>query len=148
MSIFVRFEEKLRGEAKSIVFTEGTDARILSAASRLLAGKTLRVILLGAPDAVQKAAADGGFDITGAEILDPAAYEGNIHVVACDDALHLEDTHGTKMRFDYADLRVVYPTSEFVVAGFGGKRYVYVPRSALSEGRFRELVRILDAHLK
>ena len=89
-----------------------------------------------------------GFDITGAEILDPAAYEGNIHVVACDDALHLEDTHGTKMRFDYADLRVVYPTSEFVVAGFGGKRYVYVPRSALSEGRFRELVRILDAHCK
>ena len=82
MSIFERFEEKLRGEAKSIVFTEGTDARILSAASRLLAGKTLRVILLGAPDAVQKAAADGGFDITGAEILDPAAYEGFDEMVA------------------------------------------------------------------
>ena len=42
MSIFEKFEEKLRAESKSIVFTEGTDARILSAASRLLAGKTLR----------------------------------------------------------------------------------------------------------
>ena len=40
MSIFEDFEKKLQAEPKSIVFTEGTDARILSAASRLLAGKT------------------------------------------------------------------------------------------------------------
>ena len=46
MSIFENFEKKLQAEPKSIVFTEGTDARILSAASRLLAGKTLKVILL------------------------------------------------------------------------------------------------------
>ena len=38
MSIFENFEKKLQAEPKSIVFTEGTDARILSAASRLLAG--------------------------------------------------------------------------------------------------------------
>ena len=80
--------------------------------------------------------------------LDPAAHEGSVHVVACDDALHLEDAGGTQEHYDYADLRVVYPTSEFVVAGFGKKRYVYVPRSALSEGRFRELVRLLDEHRK
>ena len=41
MSIFENFEKKLQAEPKSIVFTEGTDARILSAASRLLSGKTL-----------------------------------------------------------------------------------------------------------
>ncbi len=76
MSIFENFETKLRAESKSIVFTEGADARILSAASRLLAGKTLHVILLGDPDAVQKAAADAGFDITGAEIINPTSYEG------------------------------------------------------------------------
>lgn len=76
--------------------------------------------------------------------LAPTAYEGSIHVAACDDALHLEDAHGVSARFDYSDLRVVYATSEFVVAGFGGRRYVYVPRSALSEGRFHELVRLLD----
>ena len=66
MSIFENFEKKLQAEPKSIVFTEGTDARILSAASRLLAGKTLKVILLGEVEAVKKAAADGSFDITGA----------------------------------------------------------------------------------
>ena len=44
MSIFENFEKKLQAEPKSIVFTEGTDARILSAASRLLAGKVLKVI--------------------------------------------------------------------------------------------------------
>ena len=70
MSIFENFEKKLQAEPKSIVFTEGTDARILSAASRLLAGKTLKVILLGEVEAVKKAAADGSFDITGAEIID------------------------------------------------------------------------------
>ena len=74
MSIFENFEKKLQAEPKSIVFTEGTDARILSAASRLLAGKTLKVILLGESEAVKKAAADGNFDITGAEIIDPTAY--------------------------------------------------------------------------
>ena len=82
MSIFENFEAKLRAESKYIVFTEGSDARILSAASRLLAGKTLRVILLGEQEAVNKAAAEGGFDITGAEILDPASYEGFDEMVA------------------------------------------------------------------
>lgn len=79
--------------------------------------------------------------------LSPTAFQGSVHVVACDDAVHVEDAHGAHIDLDYADLRVVYPTSEFVVAGFGSKRYVYVPRTALSEGRFRELVRILEDHL-
>ena len=82
MSIFENFEKKLQAEPKSIVFTEGTDARILSAASRLLAGKTLKVILLGEVEAVKKATADGSFDITGAEIIDPANYEGFDEMVA------------------------------------------------------------------
>ena len=76
MAIFEEFEKKLQADPKSIVFTEGTDARILSAASKLLAAKTLKVILLGEVEAVKKAAADGGFDITGAELLDPKAYDG------------------------------------------------------------------------
>lgn len=54
MSISKIFEKKLQAEPKSIVFTEGTDARILSAASRLLAGKTLKVILLGEVEAVKR----------------------------------------------------------------------------------------------
>ena len=49
MSIFENFEKKLQAEPKSIVFTEGTDARILSAARSLLSGKTIKVILFGDP---------------------------------------------------------------------------------------------------
>ena len=82
MSIFENFEKKLQAEPKSIVFTEGTDARILSAASRLLTGKVLKVILLGNPEAVKEAAAKGSFDITGAEIIDPANYTGFDEMVA------------------------------------------------------------------
>ena len=82
MSIFVHFEKQLQADPKSIVFTEGTDARILSAASRLLAGKVLKVILLGNPEAVKEAAAKGSFDITGAEIIDPANYTGFDEMVA------------------------------------------------------------------
>ena len=64
------------------MFTEGTDARILSAASRLLAGGILKVILLGNPDDVQAAAAAGGFDVASAEVIDPANYEGFDEMVA------------------------------------------------------------------
>ena len=82
MELFERFEMQLKAAPKTIVFTEGPDARILSAASRLLAGGVLKVILLGNPEAVNKAAAEGGFDITGAQIIDPVNYEGFDEMVA------------------------------------------------------------------
>lgn len=111
MSIFENFEKKLQAEPKSIVFTEGTDARILSAASRLLAGKTLKVILLGEPEAVKKAAAEDNFDITGAEIIDPTAYpefdamvakmvelrKGKMTPEQCRDALKKGNYFGTML---------------------------------------------------
>ena len=76
MDIFKRFEAQLKATPRTIVFTEGPDARILSAASRLLAGGVLNVVLLGAPDAVQAAAEKGGFDVSKATIIDPEHYEG------------------------------------------------------------------------
>ena len=39
--------KKLKANPKTIVFTEGTDARILEAASRLLASNFLTPILIG-----------------------------------------------------------------------------------------------------
>ena len=74
MDVFENFKNQLKANPKTIVFTEGADARILSAATKLLAGKILNVLLLGNPEAVKKAAAEGGFDITGAEICDPTSY--------------------------------------------------------------------------
>ena len=65
----------LKKSPKRIVFTEGTDARILEAASRLLASNFLHPILVGNPDEVMAAAEDTGFNIRGAQIIDPANYD-------------------------------------------------------------------------
>ena len=67
---------KLKANRKTIVFTEGVDARILSAASRFLAEDLAGVILVGPVDQVKAEAEKGGFNIEGARILDPATYEG------------------------------------------------------------------------
>ncbi|MCL1828652.1 MAG: phosphate acetyltransferase [Oscillospiraceae bacterium] len=74
--MFDKLIENLRANPRKIVFTEGTDRRILEAASRLNAGNFLGVILLGNPKDVKAAAADGGFNIDGSEIIDPDSYSG------------------------------------------------------------------------
>ena len=60
---------------RKIVFTEGPDARILEAAARLKEGGFLTPVLVGGVDEVKAAAAKGGFDIEGLEILDPLTYD-------------------------------------------------------------------------
>lgn len=72
---FGQMIEELRKSPKKIIFTEGEDARILEAASRLLASNFLTPILVGNPDKVQKAAEDAGYNIRGAQIIDPDNYE-------------------------------------------------------------------------
>lgn len=72
---FGQMIEELRESPKKIVFTEGEDARILEAASRLLASNFLTPILVGNPDKVQAAAEDAGYNIRGAQIIDPANYD-------------------------------------------------------------------------
>ena len=67
--------EKLKAYPKKIVFTEGTDPRILEAASRLLAGYFLHPILVGKEEDVQKAAEEHSFNIRGAEIIDPENFD-------------------------------------------------------------------------
>ena len=82
LEVFHNFEEKLKANPKTIVFTEGTDPRILSAADRLLSSGILKVILLDRPAEVQRAATAGGFDVRDAEIIDPKHYEGMAEMVA------------------------------------------------------------------
>ncbi len=65
----------LKKNPKKIVFTEGTDARILEAASRLLASNFLHPILVGDEDAIFDASEECGFNIRGAEIIDPAKFD-------------------------------------------------------------------------
>ena len=68
--------ESLQKTPKRLVYPEGCDPRILEAASRLYAEKLLTPILLGEPGEVRAAAAAGGFDIEGIEIIDPMNYDG------------------------------------------------------------------------
>ena len=74
MGMFDKLIANLNASKKTIVFTEGEDARILSAADRLLKEGLMGVILCGNVDAVKAAADKGGFDISAAEILDPETY--------------------------------------------------------------------------
>ena len=67
--------QKLKESPKRIVFTEGTDERILEAASRLLASNFLTPILVGNEEAVQAAAEEYGYNIRGAQVVDPENYD-------------------------------------------------------------------------
>ena len=66
---------KLKAHPRRIVFTEGTDPRILEAAARLLSGNFLTPVLVGNPEDVMNAAEKAGFNIRGAEIVDPATFK-------------------------------------------------------------------------
>ena len=72
--MFQAMIDNLKANPRSIVFTEGHDARILEAPARLMEGGFLRPILVGNVEEVKANAAKGGFNIEGVEILDPATY--------------------------------------------------------------------------
>ena len=73
--MFENLVEILKANPRKIVYTEGTDARILESAARLKKDGFLTPVLVGNVEAVKAAAEKGGFDIEGLEILDPATYE-------------------------------------------------------------------------
>ncbi len=73
--MFENLVEILKANPRKIVYTEGSDARILESAARLKKGGFLTPVLVGNVDEVKAAAAKGGFDIEGLEILDPLTYD-------------------------------------------------------------------------
>ena len=72
----------LKKSPKKIVFTEGSDPRILEAASRLLASNFLHPILVGNEDEINASAEESGFNIRGAEIIDPKKFDRMDEMVA------------------------------------------------------------------
>ncbi|MBR4211226.1 MAG: phosphate acetyltransferase, partial [Oscillibacter sp.] len=78
--------KKLKAHPRRIVFTEGTDPRILEATARLLSGTFLTPVLVGNPDEIFAAAEEAGFNIRGCDIRDPLNYD------------HMEEM--VKMMFD------------------------------------------------
>ena len=72
---FGQLIDVLKKTPKKIVFTEGSDPRILEAASRLLASNFLHPILVGDEAEIDKAAEECGFNIRGAEIINPKNFD-------------------------------------------------------------------------
>ncbi|MBR3749364.1 MAG: phosphate acetyltransferase [Firmicutes bacterium] len=104
--MFDKLIAKVKENPKTIVFTEGVDARIQEAASKLLAEKLMGVILVGVVDEVKKTAAERGFDISGAQIIDPATYEGmdemvNAMVELRKGKMSPEDCHANLLKGNY-----------------------------------------------
>ncbi len=66
--------EVLKANKRKLVFTEGSDPRILEAASKLHAEGLLAPVLLGNPDEIATKANECGFDINGIEIINPETY--------------------------------------------------------------------------
>ena len=73
--MFDKLIDILKANPRRIVFTEGPDARILEAASHLKKDGFLTPVLVGNVEEVKAAAAKGGFDIEGLEIIDPLTYD-------------------------------------------------------------------------
>ena len=74
--MFAKLIETLKANPRTLVFTEGSDARILEATDRLKKDGFLTPILVGDEAEVKAAAAKGGFDIEGVRIVNPATYAG------------------------------------------------------------------------
>jgi len=109
--MFKTMIEKLKKDQQKLVFTEGTDPRILEAASRLKQEKILEPILLGNPEEIHEASKKYGFSIDGIEIVDPLNYlemdsmvakmvelrKGKMDEAACREVLKKSNYFGTML---------------------------------------------------
>ena len=80
--MFTALLKNLKETRRTIVFTEGPDARIQEAAARLMKEDLMDVILVGNVDEVKAAAEKNGFDVSKAEIIDPQTYAGMDEMVS------------------------------------------------------------------
>ena len=74
--MFKKLIQKLKNNPKTIVFTEGTDPRILEASARLLSGTFLTPILIGNREEVLEAADRECLNMSNVVVYDPLNYDG------------------------------------------------------------------------
>ena len=72
--MFRKLIQKLKNDPKTIVFTEGTDPRILEASARLLSGTFLTPILIGDREEVLEAADRECLNMRDVQVYDPLTY--------------------------------------------------------------------------
>ena len=75
MADLSKMKEILKKNPKKIVFTEGSDVRILQATERLAEDDFLQPVLVGKTEEIIEAAKEGGYVIGKATIIDPDNYE-------------------------------------------------------------------------
>lgn len=74
-NLFNDIQDKLKGKHKSIVFPEGLDERILTAASQLGAADILTPILIGEKAKIKQQAEAIGVDVSSCKLMDPREFE-------------------------------------------------------------------------
>ncbi len=72
--LFEQIESKVKDQFPTIVFPEGTDERILEAATALGKNKVLHPIVIGSHEEVSKKASEVGVNLDYVEVIDPATY--------------------------------------------------------------------------
>ncbi|MBM7601178.1 phosphate acetyltransferase [Virgibacillus halotolerans] len=73
--LFDQLKQKIAAKNKQVVFPEGMDERILTAASQLGAAGILTPILIGNKGSMKEKAEAIGVDISSCELLDPTEFE-------------------------------------------------------------------------
>ena len=116
--MFKSMIEKLKTKQQKLVFTEGSDPRILEASSRLKKEKILEPILLGNPEEIQMVSQQYGFLISEIEIIEPKTYpaiesmvammvelrKGKMDKTTCRESLMKTNYFGTMLvKMGYAD---------------------------------------------
>ena len=74
MSFIDTLKTKIGQQKKTIVFPEGGDPRVLTAAAKLANEKLIVPLVLGSNDEIKQAAQEAQVDLSGVRTLDPASY--------------------------------------------------------------------------
>jgi phosphate acetyltransferase len=111
--LFSIVKQKVTGKNLKIVFPEGLDERILTAASRLANENILIPIVIGNKEAVEKKAAEIGVTLTNVEIVDPEQYEQMDELVEAfverrKGKVSTEDARKTLLDVNYFGTMLVY----------------------------------------
>src|SRR6185369_11873476 len=72
MHLVDQIKEKAKKNLQTVVLPESYDERMLFAAQKIVEQGLAKIIILGKPDAINKAAVAKGINLTGVELLDPA----------------------------------------------------------------------------
>jgi phosphate acetyltransferase len=105
MKAINRIIESARSSPRRIVLSEAEEPRILQAAQRATREGIARIVLVGSAAGIQEAAASGGIDLSGMEVVDPAS--SPLAASFADALFALRSRKG--MTLDQAKLEVLKP---------------------------------------